>query len=169
MKIVLAWLGPAVYFCPERVEILKVRPMKRKAQICMMAFILFLAPPLAAAEKDRPSPERLNEYRATGKMQNCVSRMMIDDIEVLSDYVILFHMKDRKVFKNELPYRCFGLGREKRFAYTLSSALLCDDNIITIFSIGPITSSCGLGEFEQLEEIEKAGAEAPDGTLPSRP
>ena len=93
---------------------------------------------------------------------------LINDIEVLSDYTILFHMTNRKVFKNELPYRCFRLGTEKRFAYTLTSSLLCDDNIITVFSTGPFTSSCALGEFEELEEIEEAGTPGPGGMFMNR-
>lgn len=137
--------------------------MKRAAHICLVAAILLIALPLRAAERERPSPERLEDYRATGRFQNCVSRFRIDDIEVLNDYVILFHMTNRKVFKNELPYRCFGLGRERRFAYTLTSSLLCDDDIITVFSTSPFTQSCGLGEFEELEEIEEAEQDgAPD-------
>lgn len=128
-----------------------------------MAFILILALPLAAAENKRPYPDRLKDYRATGNFQNCVTRFQIDDIEVLSDYTILFHMTNRKVFKNELPYRCFRLGTEKRFAYTLTSSLLCDDDIITVFATGPLTSNCGLGEFEELEEIEEAGTPGPGG------
>ena len=97
--------------------------MKRSAQICLMAFILILSLPLAAAEKKRPSSDRLKDYRATGKIQNCLARFMIRRTEVLNDYTILFHMNNRKVFKNELPYRCIRLGSEKRFSYTLTSAL----------------------------------------------
>lgn len=142
--------------------------MKRSAQICLTAFILLLSLPLAAAEKERPSSDRLKDYRATGNIQNCVTRFLIDDIEILNDYTILFHMTNRKVFKNELPFRCFRLGIEKRFSYTLTSSLLCDDDIITVFSTGPFTSSCGLGEFEELEEIEQAETPTPGGTFQNR-
>ncbi len=142
--------------------------MKRAAQIYLVAFVLILSLPLAAAEQQRPSSDRLKDYRATGNFQNCVTRFLIDDIEVLNDFTILFHMTNRKVFKNELPYRCFRLGTEKRFAYTLTSSLLCDDNIITVFSTGPFTSSCALGEFEELEEIEEAGTPGPGGMFMNR-
>ena len=142
--------------------------MKRSAQICLMAFILILSLPLAAAEKKRPSSDRLKDYRATGKIQNCLARFMIARTEILNDYTILFHMHNRKVFKNELPYRCIRLGSEKRFSYTLTSALLCDDTIITVFSLSGPISSCGLGEFEELEKIEKTGTPEPGGLFMNR-
>jgi hypothetical protein len=142
--------------------------MKRTAQICLMAFILFLSLPLAAAGKERPVSERLNDYKVTGKTQKCLRRFMIKRTEVLNDYTILFHMKNSKTFKSELPYRCIRLGAEKRFSYRLSSALLCDDTIITVFSIVGPFGSCGIGEFEELEEIEEAATPGPGGMFMNR-
>ncbi|MEE8370766.1 MAG: hypothetical protein V3R73_01375 [Sphingomonadales bacterium] len=134
-----------------------------------LTMALLLAPPVSAAKKDRPVPDELKEYRATGEMQNCVNRFLIDDIEVLSDYTVLFHMTNRKTYKNELPFRCFRLAREQRFGYTLTSSLLCKNDIITVFSTGPFTASCGLGEFEELEKIEKATPGGGGGAALMRP
>ena len=148
---------------------LMIRPMKRTAQVCLTAFILLLSLPLAAAEKERPVAERLKDYRVTGNIQKCINRFRLDRTEILNDYTILFHMKGGRSYKSELPFRCYRLGTEKRFSYTLSSALLCSDTIITIFSVGGgVNASCGIGDFEELEEIEEEATPGPGGMLVNR-
>lgn len=135
--------------------------------------------PLSAADagakdkkaKERPVAPELAKYRVTGEVQLCVNRSLIRRTEVLSDYTILFHMKGSgKVFKNELPYRCFSLGFYESFSYTLSTNLLCNVDIITVFSSNTMAGpSCGLGSFEELEEIdedEAATAADPVSTMP---
>lgn len=112
----------------------------------------------AAADKakERPVAPELAKYSVTGETQHCVNRSRIRRTEVLNDYTILFHMRGRKVFKNELPYRCFSLGFYESFSYSLSTNLLCNVDIITVFhSNGMTGASCGLGDFEELEEIEE--------------
>ena len=145
------------------------KPMKRSARVCLTAFVFLLSLPLAAAEKERPVAERLKDYRVTGEVQKCINRFRLGRTEVLNDYTILFHMKGGKTYKSELPFRCYLLGSERRFSYTLSSALLCSDTIITIFSVGGgIKASCGIGDFEELEEIEEAATTGSGGMLINR-
>ena len=146
-----------------------IKPMKHTAQVCLTASVLLFSLPLLAAEKERPVAERLSDYRVTGNVQKCINRFRLGHTEVLNDYTILFHMKGGKSYKSELPYRCYRLGTEKRFSYTLSSALLCADTIITIFSVGGgLSASCGIGEFEEIEEIEEAATPGPGGMLVNR-
>ena len=140
-----------------------------------LAIIMALmAWPLGAADagakdsdKERPVAPELAKYRVTGETQHCVNRSRIRRTEVLNDYTILFHMRGRKIFKNELPYRCFTLGFYESFSYSLTTNLLCNVDIITVLDrnnmtfsgsrfIGP---SCGLGDFEELEEIEEEEGE----------
>lgn len=126
--------------------------------------IALMAWPLNAAaadkEKARPVAPELAKYRVTGEVQHCVNRSRIRRTEVLNDYTILFHMRGRKIYKNELPYRCFGLGFNESFSYSLSTNLLCNVDIITVFNSSRISGpSCGLGEFEELEEIEEGDSD----------
>ncbi len=120
--------------------------------------------------KERPVAPELAKYRVTGKVQHCVNRSRIRRTEVLNDYTILFHMRGRKIFKNELPYRCFSLGFYESFSYTLSTNLLCNVDIITVFNtntrMGP---SCGLGSFEELEEIDEDEAAAAADPVSTEP
>lgn len=128
----------------------------------MKAFLFFLilmgglvsAFAAIAQDKEREPNPKLNEYRATGETQHCVSRNRIQRTEVLDDYTILFHMRGGRVLKNELPYRCFGLGFERGFGYSPSAGLLCNVDIITVLSDSGLNTSCGLGDFELLEKIE---------------
>lgn len=121
--------------------------------------------------KERPVAPELAKYRVTGKVQNCVSRSRIRRTEVLNDYTILFHMLGRgKVYKNELPYRCFSLGFYESFSYTLSTNLLCNVDIISVFDgHGFRGVSCGLGDFEELEEIEEGDEDATADPVSAKP
>lgn len=113
--------------------------------------------------KERPVAPELAKYRVTGEVQHCVNLSRIRRTQVLNDYTILFHMRGRKIYKNELPYRCFSLGFEKSFSYSLTMNLLCNVDIITVLDRNNmifsgrrfVGTSCGLGDFEELEEIEE--------------
>ena len=143
--------------------------------LALMAWPLGAGSADAGKAKERPIAPELAKYRVTGNVQHCVNRSRIRRTEVLNDYTILFHMRGRrKIFKNELPYRCFNLGFYEAFSYTLSTNLLCNVDIITVFNSGHgFGPSCGLGDFEELEEIEE-GAEddasseaiAPEAAIP---
>lgn len=104
--------------------------------------------------QDRPEHPRLKDYRATGNVQHCIRANTIRRSNVLDDYTILFEMRGGKTFKNALPYRCFGLGFERAFGYTRTTSLLCNVDIITVISSTGFNASCGLGDFEEIEEIE---------------
>jgi hypothetical protein len=125
--------------------------------LALMAWPLEPGSAEAGKTKERPVAPELAKYRATGEVQHCVNRSRIRRTQVLNDYTILFHMRGRKkIFKNELPYRCFGLGFNQSFSYSLSTNLLCNVDIITVFNSGGISGpSCGLGNFEELEKIPK--------------
>lgn len=140
----------------------------------LAVIIALMAWPLEATAadkaKERPVAPELEKYRVTGEVQHCVSRSRIRRTEVLNDYTILFHMRGRRIYKNELPYRCFNLGFYEAFSYTLSTNLLCNVDIITVFNNGHgFGPSCGLGDFEELEEIEEdedAASDSADATEP---
>lgn len=108
----------------------------------------------AAQDEDdaatRPEHPKLQDYKATGETQMCVNTSRIRRSEVLDDYTILFHMRNGRIFVNRLPHRCFGLGFERGFGYSLSTSLLCDVDIIQVIEPSGMGAHCGLGEFERL-------------------
>ncbi len=122
--------------------------------VLFLALQLLPAASAIAAQAERePHPELL-KYKPTGDVQHCINRIRIRRAQVLDDYTILFHMTGGKIYKNELPYRCFGLGFEKAFGYTLTMSLLCDVDIITVLTISGLNTRCALGDFEEVEKIE---------------
>ena len=126
--------------------------------LLLLALSAQLFPSLAAiaAQEDREPPAELLKYELTGDVQNCINRIRIRRAQVLDDYTILFHMNDGRIFKNELPFRCFGLGFEKAFGYTLTISLLCDVDLITVISQTGMNTRCALGEFEEIEPTEES-------------
>jgi len=81
----------------------------------------------------------------------CIQTYLIDHTEVLDDNTILFYMRGREVWKNSLPYRCFGLKSSGGFQYETSINQICS-NLQTIRVIeqggGPrLGATCMLGAF----------------------
>lgn len=107
------------------------------------------------------------EEHANGP-QHCISLTSIDRTEVVSDYGILFYMRNGDSYLNKLPHRCPGLAIEDAFMYRTSIGQLCDLDIISVlddmgFGFTP-GISCGLGMFhpvtdEEAEALESGEAE----------
>jgi hypothetical protein len=81
----------------------------------------------------------------------------LDQSEVYGDSTIDFHTKDGKIFRNTLPSSCPQLGFEEKFSYATSTSQLCSTDIVTVLISPGITrgSSCGLGQFQQIESAAK--------------
>ena len=126
--------------------------LKLQQVLLMLATAMICSWP--ALSDERPDNPKLEKYRSTGNVQHCIRANAIRRSNVLDDYTILFEMRGGKTFKNELPYRCFGLGFDRAFSYSRSTSLLCNVDIITVLSRSGINPSCGLGDFEEIEEIE---------------
>ncbi|MFA5969773.1 MAG: hypothetical protein WC816_11105 [Sphingomonas sp.] len=118
--------------------------MRRSA----IAFAL-LAPLVIGAVSDKNA---IPDATPVGKPVSCIPLTSIDTTRVHGDWVIDFHMRDRKVFRNTLPAACPGLGFEERFGYQTSLSQLCSTDIITVLYTSPLQrgASCGLGEFQQV-------------------
>jgi hypothetical protein len=83
----------------------------------------------------------------------CLQLNAIDHTQVVDDQTILFHMRDRTVYRNVLPAKCAGLKFEDGFSYTTSINQLCSNvEIIRVLRRG---TSCGLGAFEKLDPTPK--------------
>ncbi len=87
----------------------------------------------------------------------CVNTYQIKQTDVLDDRTILFELRNGDTLRNDLSFRCPGLGFEEGFSYATSIAKLCSNKeIIRVLRRG---SSCGLGTFTtRYESIQDARA-----------
>lgn len=116
----------------------------------LAAAVAFNAPAGATDMVEKPSKKNawMQATRA-GPPEDCIPITSIRSTRVRSDEVIDFYMAGRKVYRNQLPQRCSGLGFEQKFSYKTSLSKLCSTDIITVLN-GPGISrgaSCGLGQF----------------------
>ena len=101
--------------------------------------------------------EVLSKYERTGETQNCIPLNSIDSSDILDDKTILFKMKGKGAYLNELPYQCPQLKSQDAFSYKTSVNQLCNTDIITVIdtTTPQRLASCGLGKFEKLNEKPK--------------
>jgi hypothetical protein len=92
---------------------------------------------------------------------HCLRLGTIDRTEPVGERNILFYLKDRTIYRNELPHACPSLKAGKPFMYRLVLNELCDTDTITLLDEHPFgfvpVESCLLGGFKL---IDAAGAEA---------
>ena len=90
-------------------------------------------------------------------LERCIQTIRIQHTYVIDDYRILFYMRGRDVYLNQLPRRCGGLGFEGRFSYRSTAGRLCHLDSITVLR-GGVTmnqgATCGLGKFLPITEEE---------------
>lgn len=121
---------------------------------------LFALQPLALAQSDAPKKSRVPAAEVTGKPVSCINLSQIRSSQVRDDRTIDFMLSGGKVYRNELPYQCGGLGFERAFTYSTSLTQLCNVDIITVLQNfgGRLNrgASCGLGEFTPVKLVKKA-------------
>ncbi len=88
----------------------------------------------------------------------CIDTRRISNTQIIDQQNILFHMRDRTIYHNELPRRCSGLRSGKTISYRTTLSRLCSNDFITLLdnfgvsmSRGP---SCGLGKFRPVSKEE---------------
>lgn len=99
---------------------------------------------------------------------SCLYLPMIDRTEVVDTRNILFYMKDRTVYRNELPHACATLDQTKPFLYRVGMNQICDLDRITVLNQWGVGftpgETCGLGKFNVVEDADiealKAAAKA---------
>lgn len=91
-----------------------------------------------------------------GSTVDCIPVRNIDHTEVIDNRSILFHMRGRHVFLNDLERDCPGLGREKRFMYEVRTGQLCSTDTISVlenWGVGLARGfTCPLGPFYKVSE-----------------
>jgi len=95
---------------------------------------------------------------------DCIPVQRVDRTEVLDNRSIVFHMRGREAFLNQLERDCPGLDREKRFMYEVKSAQLCTVDTISVledWGVGLAKGfTCPLGPFQKVSEDELADLRA---------
>ena len=110
--------------------------MPRTLVACALGFAL-----AGCASLTSPSPEK--------NTPRCLSIARIHRTQIVDDQVILFHMRDGTIFRNELPQRCYGLRIQNGFGYATPLDRVCDLDVIQV--LGGTLSRCNLGRFDLIE------------------
>jgi hypothetical protein len=89
--------------------------------------------------------------RTAGAAQSCLPRYRSDDMIVVDDRTILFRDGSNRIWRNDPPGGCSGLGRPGTALVTRSfgGSGLCRGEIATVVdtSTGFTVGSCSLGDF----------------------
>jgi hypothetical protein len=89
-------------------------------------------------------------------VRDCININGIDHTEVVDDDTILFHMRGREIFANDLPSSCPQLRTENRFMYRVRTSQLCDVDTVTVLTDAGFGfmegATCRLGKFAPISE-----------------
>jgi hypothetical protein len=135
--------------------------MRRVARgLLLLRRLSFLGAPLlvldacAPARERSPAPTVIVPPAEDGGAARCLPLANILRTEIVDDRTILFHLRDRTVWRNRLPNRCPGLRFQGGFAYETSIDQLCDLDLIRV--LPPTGGVCTLGVFEP-EPLARSG------------
>jgi hypothetical protein len=106
--------------------------------------------------------------------ERCIDTRQIRTTRIIDNRNVLFYMRDRTIYHNELPRACSGLRRGKAISYRTSLSKLCSIDTITVLddygagmTQGP---SCGLGKFRAITKEEAdALRDGPNADIEAEP
>jgi hypothetical protein len=103
-------------------------------------------------------PRSQQPWTAQGDPVNCITTSQIRSTHVVDDRTINFVMNGRnRMFRNELPFACSGLGFNRAFKHNSRTSQLCSVDTITVIQGGRTTGpTCGLGRFQPMVPVEAA-------------
>lgn len=109
----------------------------------------------AAAPDSRAERQQLAlQGKAIGEPQSCVTTRQIEDINAVSDRVVLFHLKNGRTYRNDLPAACPQATRSgTSFSYRTTVSRLCAVDVLQIAepASGFAYGGCPLGKFTPYE------------------
>lgn len=117
-----------------------------------------------AGDADRvPRSQQL--WKPKGDTVSCINLRQIRSTNVIDDRTIHFVVNNRRMFRNELPNRCPGLGFNRAFSHNSRSSQLCSMNLITVIQGGaaPQGATCSLGRFQPMIPVPPATPVPPSG------
>jgi hypothetical protein len=129
------------------IRLLRAKGFLFAASALVSGILMFPAALTTAAWADDAKPTSgspASGSPASGSMV-CLDASLIDHTKVLNDHQILFYMKGREVWVNNLQNRCIGLRYDEEFVRAGSDPRYCD-NAETI-KAGPTGQPCLLGKF----------------------
>lgn len=112
----------------------------------LLPLLALCALPALADEKPSPPPR-------------CIATHNIENLEVVDDYTILFHMVGGKIWKNTMTTQCHGLGFERGIAYESWGGEICANQ--QPFRVLRRGTFCILGSFSPYSKPEKDGDTSP--------
>ena len=115
-----------------------------------------------ATDSER-TPSSQQRWTPQGEAVNCITLTQIRSTHVVDDRTINFVMTGRdRMFRNELPFACSGLGFNRAFRHNSRTTQLCSVNTITVIESGHRDGlSCGLGRFQPMVPVAAAATPVP--------
>jgi hypothetical protein len=127
-----------------------------RGSIMILAATAMLA--LAGCATDSSSTPRSQQlWTPQGEPVNCITLSQIRSTNVIDDRTIHFVMNGRdRMFRNELPFACSGLGFNRAFKHNSRTSQLCSVDTITVIQSGRRGPTCGLGRFQPMVPVPAA-------------
>jgi hypothetical protein len=138
--------------------------MMRQALVLVSALVVLAG---CASDPDRVPPSQ-QRWMAQGEPVTCINISQIRRSNVVDDRTIEFVMNGRnRMFRNELPMRCTGLGFNRGFTHNGRSGQLCSMNTITVLETNRRAGAvCGLGRFQPMVPVPPPLAPPPPPPAP---
>ncbi len=125
------------------------------------AIVLGLAVLGGCAGSTEGEPRSQQGWVPDGEPVNCINTRQIRSTHVIDDRTIHFFMTNRRMYRNELPFACSGLGFQRAFKHNSRMSQLCSVNSITVVQPGMRSGtgvSCPLGRFQPMKPVPAAPA-----------
>jgi len=108
-----------------------------------------------SSQEDRV-PRSQQVWVPDGPEVSCITTNQIRSTNVVDDSTIQFVMSSRRMFQNNLPFPCSGLGFTRAFKHNSRTGRLCSVDSITVMRSGGTT--CSLGRFQPLKPLPAPAA-----------
>jgi hypothetical protein len=105
-----------------------------------------------ASDPDRV-PQSQRTWTPQGEPVSCINLRTVRSTNVPDDRTINFVINNNRMFRNDLPMACPGLGFNRAFKHNSRSGQLCSANTITVIQPGAggqRGATCGLGRFQPM-------------------
>ncbi len=119
-----------------------------------LAVALLLA---SCADGGNSTPRSQQVWVPDGEPVTCITLRQIRSTHVVDDRTINFVMGSNRMFRNELPFACSGLGFSRAFKHNSRTGQLCSMDSITVVNGGRATGArCSLGRFQPMKPAPAA-------------
>jgi hypothetical protein len=123
-------------------------------KLLLPAAALTLAVGATAASDERAANRQLAlQGKAVAEPISCITTREIEDTNAISDKVVLFHLKNGRTYRNDLPNSCPQITRSGSSLAYVSMGRLCAVDVVQVSepSSGFAYGGCQLGKFTRYE------------------